>query len=67
LLAGGRMLTFDSASLPFEAQENFTLITGVCTAAPNFAVFAKKTEGTSALVLETKILISEIFDFICFL
>jgi hypothetical protein len=57
LLAGGRVLTFDNASLPFEAQEKFTLISGVCTTKPHFAVFAKKTEGTSTMVMKILIYI----------
>ncbi|XP_065331597.1 vitellogenin-2 [Cloeon dipterum] len=51
LVAGGKVLTFDNSSLPFEPQPDFTLISAVCTANSPFALFAKKTEGADALTL----------------
>lgn len=50
LIAGGKILTFDNASLPFVPEEKFTLIAGVCTENSPFAVFGRKTSQSSALV-----------------
>ncbi|XP_059485386.1 uncharacterized protein LOC132202465 isoform X2 [Neocloeon triangulifer] len=52
LLAGGKVMTFDNASLPFEAQDQFTLISAVCTENSPFAVFARKTDGADALTVK---------------
>jgi hypothetical protein len=50
LIAGGKILTFDNATLPFAPEDKFTLLTGVCTENSPFAVFGRKTSQSSALV-----------------